>query len=133
MEEYSPSVSELDSCSLSRPLRLPRKDGGNSRLRSESSEREATEKAVVLTHFIKLYPSVDPGGESGVGGRGEARTAGTIASGTGVATTTKEKDGAAQKQMPKLVVHEFYDEVVFTDPIQSFLSWLMRESSMDQW
>lgn len=69
--------------------------------------RDPAEKALVLMHMIKLYPPVAenlPGSEMGV-------------------DDTKGED---KKKKP--VVHEFYDEVVFTDPTVSFYNQLMSSN-----
>ncbi|GFH49508.1 hypothetical protein CTEN210_05984 [Chaetoceros tenuissimus] len=69
--------------------------------------RDPAEKALVFMHMIKLYPPVAenlPGSETGV-------------------DDTKSED---KKKKP--VVHEFYDEVVFTDPTASFYNQLMSSN-----
>lgn len=62
------------------------------------------ERATVLTHFLRLYPPPPPPG-----------------------TTTTTGAGARDaKHAP--VVHEFYDEIVFTNPTEDFLGRLRRWS-----
>eukprot|EP00586_Coscinodiscus_wailesii_P019021 CAMPEP_0172518062 /NCGR_PEP_ID=MMETSP1066-20121228/290199_1 /TAXON_ID=671091 /ORGANISM="Coscinodiscus wailesii, Strain CCMP2513" /LENGTH=308 /DNA_ID=CAMNT_0013300355 /DNA_START=16 /DNA_END=942 /DNA_ORIENTATION=- len=63
--------------------------------------RDASERSTVLTHGIKLYPPGLP----------------AVMASPPVPPSTKEP-----------VVHEFYDEVVFTDPTESFYDQLQRWS-----
>ena len=76
--------------------------------------RDPAEKALVLIHMIKLYPPIDknvnvPGSGTGVGdGNGNA--------------------AGGEKTEGKPVIHGFYDEVVFTDPTESFHAQLMGGS-----
>lgn len=74
--------------------------------------RDPAEKALVLMHMIKLYPPVDknvnvPGSGTGVG--------------DGSASSGDKKEG-------KPVIHEFYDEVVFTNPTELFHTQLLGSS-----
>ena len=64
---------------------------------------DANERATVLTHFIKLYPTIPANSNS-----------------------NNNSSSSGNKQEP--VIHEFYDEVVFTDPTESFHEQLQRWS-----
>jgi len=63
------------------------------------------ERATVLTHFIKLYPSVQATKENS-----------NVSNGSDNPKSNK----------PEPVLHEFYDEIVFTNPTESFYEQLQR-------
>ena len=68
--------------------------------------RDPAEKALVLMHMIKLYPPID-------------KSVNVPGSGTGVGDGKKDVEP---------VIHEIYDEVVFTDPTTSFCNQLLTET-----
>ena len=77
--------------------------------------RDPAEKALVLMHLIKLYPPI-------VNVNVNAPSSGTgTGMSDGVSTASDKKEGQP-------VIHEFYDEVVFTDPTESFHNQLMSGS-----
>eukprot|EP00550_Attheya_septentrionalis_P009152 CAMPEP_0198286738 /NCGR_PEP_ID=MMETSP1449-20131203/5721_1 /TAXON_ID=420275 /ORGANISM="Attheya septentrionalis, Strain CCMP2084" /LENGTH=278 /DNA_ID=CAMNT_0043984523 /DNA_START=164 /DNA_END=997 /DNA_ORIENTATION=- len=82
------------------PYELTEKGWGEFEVTIRILWRDPNEKSIVLTHGIRLYPP------------------GLTALSPNV-TSTKEP-----------VVHEFYDEVVFTDPAPSFHQKLMRQSTL---
>ena len=68
----------------------------------------------MLTHMIKLYPPINP-------------SANAHASGTGVSDGGSNASLEKKKEVQP-VIHEFYDEVVFTDPTESFHNQLLSGS-----
>ena len=74
--------------------------------------RDPAEKALVLMHMIKLYPPIE-------------KNINVLGTGTGVG------DGGTvgkEKKEGEPVIHEFYDEVVFTDPTETFHQQLLSGS-----
>jgi len=69
--------------------------------------RDPCEKAIVLTHGIKLYPPIVPGTKDP----------------PVVTTNNKEKE-------VQPVLHEVYDEVVFTNPTETFYKQLMKSNKI---
>ncbi len=77
--------------------------------------RDPAEKALVLMHMIKLYPPID-------------KNVNVPGSGTGVGDGNSNATGGGKSE-GKPVIHEFYDEVVFTDPTESFHGQLMGSAT----
>lgn len=75
--------------------------------------RDPAEKALVLMHMIKLYPPI-------------IQSANALTSGTGVSDGASNSSSEKKEGQP--VIHEFYDEVVFTDPTESFHNQLLNGS-----
>jgi len=74
--------------------------------------RDPAEKALVLMHLIKLYPPITANANAPSSGTGV---------GDGGSTASDKKEGQP-------VIHEFYDEVIFTDPTESFHNQLLSGS-----
>jgi Transcription initiation factor IIF, auxiliary subunit len=79
--------------------------------------RDPSEKALVLMHMIKLYPPLPT-----------ATTAG-LEEGQGVSSAVPGGGGTSggknSKDEIEPVIHEYYDEVVFTNPTESFQKHLL--------
>jgi YEATS domain-containing protein 4 len=91
--------------------------------------RDPAEKALVLMHMIKLYPPIHKttNSNSNVNGSVPGSGSGNSGSGTGVDGSGDAKDGEKKEGQP--VIHDFYDEVVFTDPTESFHAQLLGSGS----
>jgi YEATS domain-containing protein 4 len=86
--------------------------------------RDAGEKAMVLTHFIKLYHSLP------VDGGADSNNAANSNAGNNSSGATSASSDAKKENDP--VISEFYDEVVFTDPTETFHKQLMRGSGVNK-
>eukprot|EP00554_Chaetoceros_debilis_P004659 CAMPEP_0194087686 /NCGR_PEP_ID=MMETSP0149-20130528/26141_1 /TAXON_ID=122233 /ORGANISM="Chaetoceros debilis, Strain MM31A-1" /LENGTH=325 /DNA_ID=CAMNT_0038771137 /DNA_START=37 /DNA_END=1010 /DNA_ORIENTATION=- len=90
--------------------------------------RDPNEKALVLTHMLKLYPPLNTGKNGPAQGTGfTGGSSNNGVSGAGSNTTGDKKNGE-----PEPVIHQYYDEVVFTDPTQTFQRQLLSNDLNQQ-
>lgn len=89
--------------------------------------RDPNEKALVLTHMLKLYPPLNTGKNGPAQGTGFSGN-----SSSGVTGTGSNAAGDKKNSEPEPVIHQYYDEVVFTDPTQTFQRQLLSNDLQQQ-
>eukprot|EP01083_Nonionella_stella_P233919 823709_1 len=100
--------------------------------------RDPNEKALVLTHMLKLYPPLNTGkngpaqGTTGFTGGSGSGNSNSNSNGGVSGTGTNNATGDKKNGEPEPVIHQYYDEVVFTDPTQTFQRQLLSNDLNQQ-